>query len=178
MEILNVKHENLTIKDVSITAIVGMNPISRYNFFIDQYNNEANVVKDIHLKKIPYNCLLSFLFDIYIYFFRLLLYLFGLAKTACCTSTKRESIYDCLCSIFWAYLFFASQLAVIVLILYYIIEFPEICQICLLVHSVFFIQIIYGLCYRSGNHKILPKEEQFSNMIYCSEYCKEANLMN
>jgi hypothetical protein len=49
-----------------------INPISRYNFLIDRYNEEINVYHNVYLKKIPFFRIFSLIYDFYIWWVRII----------------------------------------------------------------------------------------------------------
>ena len=54
-------------------SLNGINPISRYNFLIERYNEKINIYNGIKLRLIPFHKILGFIFDIYVYWVRILL---------------------------------------------------------------------------------------------------------
>lgn len=54
----------------------GINPIRRYNFTIDRYNEDVNKINNITLKRIPFPKILSHFFDFFIFLGRILLGIF------------------------------------------------------------------------------------------------------
>jgi len=54
----------------------GINPINRYNFTIDRYNEDTNIVSNIKLTRIPIPKIISRFFDLFIFLSRILLGVF------------------------------------------------------------------------------------------------------
>jgi hypothetical protein len=58
------------------SQIHGINPIDRYNFVIDRYNEEFNQVRNIRLSKIPAYKIIKRLYDLYIWISRMIMGVF------------------------------------------------------------------------------------------------------
>ena len=49
-----------TIEDASRHVNIKNNVYSRYNFFVEQYNEDCNRIGEIYMKKVPYVCFMDF----------------------------------------------------------------------------------------------------------------------
>jgi len=61
----------------------GINPINRYNFTVDRYNEETNVISNIKLTRVPIPKILSRFFDLFIFLSRILLGVFFIISYYC-----------------------------------------------------------------------------------------------
>jgi hypothetical protein len=144
-----------------------INPITRYNFVIERYNQDINKYNDIELYKIPFNSLMSKIFDIYIFSMRLVFAIFLMIKTGIAYKLGSKS-YDSHYK-YYAYnqtrknwilvLFSIICLFSIAMIIYY-------CYFILVLTCIFGIVLtFYGQIYVARNERLIDRHF-YKKMIY------------
>lgn len=174
---LIINESNLSTVKFGYNNFNGINPISRYNFVIDRYNEEINRHKDIKLKKIPFNFILIFIFDTYVYTLRIIFAFivipisfliikknlfklqdyFRFNNFYYLNSDSTQYISN------WRYFFISSLvLPINILILW------KFFWIIFIIGTSFFIILLYSVIFVKRN-KIKIKKNFFKNMIYSQD---------
>lgn len=120
-----------------------INPICRYNFAIEQYNEKENQIQGIELKKIPFCSCLGWIYDLVIYFYT---YFF---ESITCNLPGR--------SICWSLLMLCLYVCILIL--------PYISIVQFVISAFYFLYYIVGICFFVHNNWKLDSHEFTQNMI-------------
>jgi hypothetical protein len=150
--------------------IEDINPIARYNFVIDRYNQDINKYNDIELDKIPFPKILNKIFDYYILFLRHTFAILLMAQTGMAYIFGSRN-YDNLHK-YYAYNQTKKNWIVVLLSIlgsigvYFVMYY---CYFALLIHSIFGVIItIYGQTYVFNNENRIDIHF-YKNMIFDQE---------
>ena len=154
------------IKD-NFTYITHINPIYRYNFIVDRYNEDINKYNKITLHKIPIHKYISKIFDVYIYICRLIFAIFLISLGIC----RKDNTYK-------NYLKSKPLKFENYYLIYIFTSFLGLFIICFLIYYFYFIVLIpnflasllciYGEFYAIKNKNMI-QNNFFRNMIFDPE---------
>lgn len=163
-----------------------INPVARYNFYIERYNEEINQYNNIKLKTIPMNKYVSKIFDIYTLYCRILLGIYliiysSIAKSYNLQSYKYYHYYNIDGSeesSIWAYEKNRNRIFIIFSIICILINFLlaiYLFWVIFAIVSFITLGMIFSMYYVRKNSKKI-KNNFYRNMIFDEELDKTSKL--